>query len=120
MSGSQPEDRGSSPLGGNGSPRKMPTNSQKTPVSPGFFVFRAMRDALGAALYFASLTAVALLNAIYKARQAIDEARNTLAKACERVELPSKRKSAPDEALSSGALRPHFKSAVTYPWSMNP
>jgi hypothetical protein len=26
------------------------------------------------------------LNAIYKARQAIDEARNTLAKACERLE----------------------------------
>jgi hypothetical protein len=32
------------------------------------------------------------LNAIYKARQAIDEARITLAKACERVELPSKTK----------------------------
>lgn len=30
------------------------------------------------------------LNAIYKARQAIDDARNTLAKACERLEAENK------------------------------
>src|SRR6516162_4627056 len=39
MSGSQPEDRGSSALGGTGLPRKNPTNFHETPDFPGFFAF---------------------------------------------------------------------------------
>ena len=51
MSGSQPEDRGSSPRGGIGQVQKMPENSLKTPDFPGFF--RLLRVCSVLALYFA-------------------------------------------------------------------